>query len=102
MDSIIKKLNSEAEKELYRRTDEVLHFLWDPIGVSDVPEARDEYHGYLPQVFMMLKENQTDMEIAEYLSKTQSERMGFPKDLERNLEIAKTLIAWKELIEEKN
>jgi hypothetical protein len=37
------------DKELYRRIDEVVHYLWDPIGVSDVPEARDEYHSYLPE-----------------------------------------------------
>jgi len=36
---------NHQEKELYRRTDEILHYLWDPIGVSDTPQARDEYHG---------------------------------------------------------
>jgi hypothetical protein len=40
--------------ELYRRTDEVLHYIWDPIGIADVPEARDEYHSYLPRIFELL------------------------------------------------
>ncbi len=26
----------------YRAIDEVLHYIWDPIGISDAPEARDE------------------------------------------------------------
>jgi hypothetical protein len=27
------------EAELYQRLDEIIHYLWDPIGVSGVPEA---------------------------------------------------------------
>ncbi len=42
---------SPKENELYRRTHEVLHYIWDPVGVSDEPRARDEYQGYLPQFF---------------------------------------------------
>ena len=48
-----KKLDPQ-QMELYRATDEVLHYIWDPIGVSDAPNARDEYSSYLPQVFKML------------------------------------------------
>lgn len=44
---------SPFERELYQRVDEVLHYVWDPIGVSDAPEARDEYFSYLPIVFGM-------------------------------------------------
>jgi hypothetical protein len=40
------------QDELYRRTDEVLHYIWDPIGVAGVPEARDEYDSYLPHAFL--------------------------------------------------
>jgi hypothetical protein len=45
----------------------VLHYLWDPIGVAGIPEARDEYYGYLPQVFNLLKANAGADEIANYL-----------------------------------
>ncbi len=62
---------SDRENELYQRVDEVLHYLWDPIGVSDVPGARDEYHSYVPQVFSLLKQRKEnakkDMNIAEIL-----------------------------------
>ena len=33
---------------LYKRIDEILWEDWDPIGVNDVEEARDEYQSYLP------------------------------------------------------
>lgn len=52
---------------LYRAVDEVLHYIWDPIGVSGVPEARDEYQGYLPQVFKLVRERQSEETIANYL-----------------------------------
>lgn len=46
---------SKNKNELYSRIDEVLHYVWDPIGISGVPEARDEYHSYLPVVFGKVK-----------------------------------------------
>lgn len=33
-------------RELDKRIDEVLFYVWDPIGVSDIPEARGEYSSY--------------------------------------------------------
>jgi hypothetical protein len=51
-----KKL-SPKDKERYKRTDEVLHYIWDPIGIAGAPEARYEYHSYLPHVFSLLKQN---------------------------------------------
>lgn len=29
---------------LYRAVDEVLHYVWDLIGASAFPQARNEYH----------------------------------------------------------
>jgi hypothetical protein len=31
------------QSELFRRIDEILFYVWDPIGVNDSPYARDEY-----------------------------------------------------------
>ena len=58
---------SPEQTELYRATDEVLHYIWDPIGVSGSPYARDEYWGYLPKVFKMLVNDDPDEKIIEYL-----------------------------------
>lgn len=55
------------EAELYKRCDEVLHYIWDPIGVSGEPGARDEYSSYLPKVFALVRDNATAEEIAKYL-----------------------------------
>lgn len=102
MDSIENKLSDQSEKELYRRTDEVLHYMWDPIGVSNIPEVRDEYYGYLPQVFMLLKENQDKSKIEAFLNQVETELIGLPADTVRNNMISETLINWKDYIIEKN
>jgi hypothetical protein len=89
---------TQKEKLLYRQTDEILHYLWDPIGVNDVPQARDEYHSYLPRVFSRLISESKDHEIAEYLTKVEEGSMGLTPNKEKALEIAKILIETKEWI----
>ena len=63
------KKPDHQQKELYRATDEVLHYIWDPIGVSHEPYARDEYWGYLPQVFKMLIDEIPEGKIVDTYSK---------------------------------
>ena len=65
-----------AQLELYRRIDEILFYKWDPIGVSDSAEARDEYQGYLPEVFAMVMDSRQQADIACYLGKVSSQNMG--------------------------
>jgi hypothetical protein len=86
----------EKENELYQRVDEVLHYLWDPIGVSGAPGARDEYYAYLPTTFSLLKNNSNAEEIADYLTKVSSEHMSLGVQRSRDIEIAEILIDWKE------
>lgn len=83
------------EMELYRRTDEILHYLWDPCSVMGAPEARDEYYSYLPLVFEMVQNKSTEQEIANFLEEIQVNRMGLsksPETFERLLRIAEILI----------
>ena len=79
----------------------MLHFLWDPIGISDIPEARDEYYGYLPQVFSLVKNSSSVEEIAEYLSDVEKNRMELITNHKRNLELAELILQWREVIREK-
>lgn len=88
------------EKQLYVRVDEVLHYIWDPIGVAAVPQARDEYHMYLPQVLSLLKAGRSAEEIATYLDQIVSERMELPTSHQQSLEVALLLIEWQEAIEQ--
>ena len=89
------------ELELYRAVDEVLQYTWDPIGVSSIPQARGEYHGYLPQVYGLLGGGADENAIAAYLTKVTTEQMGLSEKPSHDLEVAKILIDWKNFIVEK-
>ncbi|MFW8645994.1 hypothetical protein ACOJBO_42685 [Rhizobium beringeri] len=44
---------------------------WDSIGISDIPEAKDEYDAYAVVVLgMLVNEHATAEDFADYLSKS--------------------------------
>jgi hypothetical protein len=45
----------------------VLLNIWDPIGVSNEPNARDEYDGYIGQIHDLLVGKATQSELVDYL-----------------------------------
>ena len=93
------------QMELYRRVDEILTYLWDPIGISWVPQARDEYSAYLPQVFKRVIDGQSANKIADCLIQFETESIGLNstiKSKEHALSIAKLLIDHYEWIKQKN
>jgi hypothetical protein len=89
------KVLPPKENELYQRTDEVLHYLWDPIGVAGAPGARDEYWAYLPHVFALLMERGDERAIADYLVSVERESMGLRGRPEKALEVARKLIEYR-------
>ena len=86
---------------LYQAVDEVLHYIWDPIGISSVPQARDEYHGYLPVIFGLVHQGTDAEAIAKHLSQITTERMGLAENYSHDLEVAQTLIEWRSAVSEK-
>ena len=49
---------------------------WDPIGISDVIEAQDEYDSYVPGIHKMLISRSTEQEVFEYLWEIETQHMG--------------------------
>lgn len=92
-------LNS-SQSALYRAVDEVLHYVWDPIGISNYPQARDEYHLYLPTVFRLLEGNSEADEIATYLSTVVVDHMCLDRNIKHDLGVAKLLVEWRQRIAE--
>ena len=68
----------EDQMKLYRRIDEVLFYVWDPIGVSP-SWARDEYQSYLPKVFRAVMNNTPRKELRDQLINIEAEYMGMGK-----------------------
>jgi hypothetical protein len=91
---------SPQDNELLRRIDEVLHYVWDPIGVADVPQARDEYAGYVPHVFQLLKGTEDGKDVADYLLWSSTEHMGTGPDPGRDAEVVDVLLAWRDHLTE--
>lgn len=83
---------------LYRRVDEVLYYIWDPIGISDSAYARSEYQGYLPSLFALVFEGKPKEEIAEKLHAIATGHMGLDDTGEMKkhcLRVAEILLAHK-------
>jgi hypothetical protein len=83
------------EDELHTRVNEVLHYIWDPIGVRGEPNARDEYDTYVPQVYSLLQAGATAEQIAAHLDKVATERMGLNSNMKHSLLAASNLLDWR-------
>lgn len=83
--------NKSKRQELERRIDEVLFYVWDPIGVSDTPAARGEYSSYTMTILECVLDEDIK-KIAEQLGKIESTSMGLATNETKNLEIAELLL----------
>lgn len=87
---------SPKDKELQRAVDEVLHYVWDPISVCRVPQARDEYDGYVGQIFTLLRSGASSSEISQRLESIVVEHMGLSSCKEQSDKVASTLTDWRD------
>ncbi|AFY75018.1 hypothetical protein Syn7502_03121 [Synechococcus sp. PCC 7502] len=92
----------DKDQELMIVIDEVVHYLWDPIGIAWHPEARDEYKGYIPELFVRTKAGKIS-EILVYMEWMVIERMGLPFfNQSQALKIAEFLLQWRDVIWQSN
>src|SRR5260221_12602998 len=69
--------NKYQSRENRARVREILMREWDPIGVTDVPEAADEYDIYIGTVYVILMDQRaTQEQIAAYLYDVTTNNMG--------------------------
>ncbi|MEM8489416.1 MAG: hypothetical protein AAF756_01210 [Pseudomonadota bacterium] len=84
------KLNHQ-QTELFKAVDEVLQYIWDPIGVAGVPSTRNEYETYVHRVFSMIINKGTADEIVNYLVGVEAKSMGLERNRKRAKEVAAIL-----------
>lgn len=84
---------SSKEQILYRQIDEILWTDWDPIGINDCEQARDEYTGYLPHVWRFKLQSADPETIAQYLFDVETDRMGLNGDIEHCRKVADKIIS---------
>jgi hypothetical protein len=86
--------------ELRRRVDEVLYYVWDPIGVADEPFARAEYESYVPKVLELLVSQDDPVLISVYLADIIKTRMGLSPNMPLCDQTASLLVEHKRAIKE--
>lgn len=86
-------------KELTNRVDEVLYYLWDPIGVSDEPCARGEYSSYALSILNFVISENVE-KIVDMLTEIESKQMSLIPNGDKNRQIAERLIREKYAIDE--
>jgi hypothetical protein len=65
---------------------------WDPIGVSEFPEAQDEYDAYVSEVYRLLSRRAGVREMFDYLWWLETTHMGLCGDRQRTEKIAERLV----------
>lgn len=64
---------------------------WDPIGISSLPDAQNEYDGYVAEVYRLLSRGATRSELIDYLWWVETEHMGLIADRQRTEKVASQL-----------
>ena len=88
------------DKELSRRVDEVLFYVWDPIGVADEPCARGEYESYVPKVHQLVEQNDDIKPISSHLADIVRDLMGLSPDKKQCDYTAELLLKHKQAIKD--
>ncbi len=85
-----KYVSRRIRQELRR----LLLYEWDPIGISDIPEANDEYDSYVGNIFVLINNGATDVQVATHLQKIEVDMMGLNhRPIDDLLGISRKLIA---------
>ncbi|MEI6572705.1 MAG: hypothetical protein WCO61_04070 [Alphaproteobacteria bacterium] len=71
----------------------ILLYEWDPIGIADVPQARDEYDAYVNSIAALVSKRIQKEEIARALLDIERDEMGLSGDFPRALRVAEKLLA---------
>lgn len=81
---------------LRQRVDEILFYVWDPLGFAPKAEFRTEYEGYLADILAMVEGDADTKAIAKRLKeivRTHMARSGFAESSDKAAEM---LVRWRE------
>lgn len=83
---------SEEHKKIYKAIDEILWNDWDPIGVNDIEEVRDEYQSYTPHIFSLTIQGVNKIKLSNHLFDIETKNMGMTGNLNHCQGIAEKII----------
>jgi hypothetical protein len=82
-----------ADSILYKKIDDILWIDWDPIGVNEIEDARDEYHNYVSELFDLANSGAKKEEIADRLYKLETGQMGLFGSRDRCNKVADKILS---------
>jgi hypothetical protein len=100
LDGKVNNVMMNDDKRFLRIVDEVVHYIWDPIKICGIPQTRNEYDGYVNQIYARTKAGDME-ELINYLKWATEDRMGLVCDDKKNKEVADILFEWKSYIYDK-
>jgi hypothetical protein len=89
----------DRAKQYHEAIHRILLHDWDPIGVSDVREAKDEYDGYIHEIHGMLIRHEPRYRLIDHLWWVETKHMGLFGNRSRIESVVDLLIALREQIE---
>lgn len=91
-DTELEKEQASAEAAM---VSEVLFYVWDPIGVSSILFARDEYDAYVPEILAILRAGGSSQSVVEALIRLEVEQMELNRpNLRSAHKAAEMLVNW--------
>jgi len=78
---------------------EILMREWDPIGVSGIPEAQDEYDSYITHIYSQLIRHKSEHEIFQNLWEIETGHMGLYGNRQRTEKVVSLLMELQQGIE---
>jgi hypothetical protein len=84
---------TQKQKDAYTRMDEILFYLWDPIGMGRTNWARNEYESYVSKLYEIAMAADDPKPIQEYLEWITREMLDMFNGFEKNVETGE-LIFW--------
>jgi len=91
----------QFEPELLQRVDEVLYYLWDPLGVAREPQSRQEYAAFVSDIFAALLDDADEQRLMELLLLLETEFLNMAPRPSQARRIAEVLVDWRALLEQK-
>ena len=87
-------MKNKIKELLSTRASEVLYYIWDPIGVNDAPEARDEYDSYIPKIVDAILNGKDIEAISKMLFDIETKSMELPGNPIKCREVSRLLTNW--------
>jgi hypothetical protein len=79
-------------KRVWQEIHDVLIKIWDPIGVSDVEAAQDEYDSYIGGIYSLLEKGADAKTLEDHLLLIETKQMGLSKGIGTRSAVVEALL----------